>query len=278
MTKIVSVYSVQQGEGRTTVATTIAKLLGQANKSVLYVELDSVCPTFATTTALSHETKNILNYMFQLKNDGKLNATEFLHVDHSEKVFSKTVQFLTFPPNYEQRLFPTLINEGENVVLEDIPLREFAKLFTNHFKQLDFDIVLFVLPHDVGDLFGLPIMLDSDLILNVVTTNRMSLTKNKQLYEVLNNIEEFNMNDKWKIIVNKYVEDIPKSQLTKLLLGQGIYGEVNMIRNDHEKIVNDLTGEVGSTKVNADVKSLLCDLQLIEETTKRKRFFGVINQ
>lgn len=269
MSKVISIYSTREGEGRTTIATAITKILGQTNQSVLYVELDAAKPALAVTTRITHPTKNMLNYMLHLKDEGKLKAADFITVDESIKAFSKSVKFLSFPIDYDTKSFPPLINE-DNTVLENIPIRNFAKLIVDQLKRLA-DIVIFILPHELGDLFTIPFMLESDLILNIVTTNRKSLLESKKTAMFLADIEDLKMKEKWRVIINKFVTDIPMNQLENILVNQEIIGTV---MNDHDKIINDLKGVISSEKINHDVTKLLQSLELIE-APKRKGIFGV---
>lgn len=269
MSKIISIYSTREGEGRTTLSTAITKILGETNQSVLYVELDAIRPSLAAATRISHPTKNMLNYMLHLKDERKLKATDFLATDESIKVFSKSVKFLSFPIDYEIKSFPTLVNE-DNSVLDNIPIRNFAKLIVDQMKRLA-DIVIFILPHDIGDLFTIPFMLESDLILNIVTTNRKALQESTKTAMLLTDVEELKLEEKWRVVINKFVTDIPLSQLENLLGSQVILGTV---MNDHEKIVNDLKGVISSDGINQDVTKLLQSLDLIE-VPKRKGIFGV---
>lgn len=269
MSKIISIYSTREGEGRTTLSTTITKILGETNQSVLYVELDAIRPSLAAATRISHPTKNMLNYMLHLKDERKLKATDFITVDESIKVFSKTVKFLSFPIDYDTKAFPVLVNE-DNTVLDNIPIQNFAKLIVDQLKRLA-DIVIFILPHDIGDLFTIPFMLESDLILNIVTTNRKALQESARTAMFLADIEDLKLEEKWRVVINKFVTDIPLNQLENLLVGQEIVGAV---MNDHEKIMNDLKGVISSDRVNNDVTKLLQSLDLIE-VPKRKGIFGV---
>jgi len=269
MSTVISIYSTKEGEGKTTIATAITKILGQTNQSVLYVELDAVKPSLAITTGITHPTKNLLNYMLHIKDEGKLKADDFISSDETMKLFPKTVKFLSFPIDYDIKTFPALINEDNTVFEEKIQIRNFSKLIVDQLKQLA-DIVIFILPHEIGDLFTIPFMLESDLILNIVTTNQKSLSETRKAATLLADIEDLNMKEKWRVVINKFVTDIPMNQLENILVNQEIVGTV---MNDHGKIVNDLKGVISSDRIDHDVTKLLQSLQLIE-ITKRKGLFG----
>ncbi len=271
MSKIISVFGSQVGEGRTTIATSMAKILGQTDLSVLYVELDAVNPNFAFTTGLSNDTSNTLNFMLKIKEDGKVIPNEFIQNEHQGKQFPKNVHFLTFPMGYELKQFPYLLNENLNEVLNNIPIKEFIVSFVGHFKRLEYDVILFSLPHDVGDLFGLPIMIESDYILNVVTTNQRAIAQNKKNFELLKDVTDLNIKEKWRVVVNKYVDEIPRNQLETYFEGQKV---VATISNDDQQIVNDLTGGVGTANIDYDVAYLLYELQFPINLPKRKGLFG----
>lgn len=279
MTKVISVYSVQEGEGRTTIATTMAKLLGQANKNVLYVELDAHNPTFAHVTNEKNETKNTLNYLTRLANERKLSPSSFINKKLETKEFPKNIHFLTFPLDYEVSQLPCLVNEKDNGVLGNIPIQEFSESFITHFKQLDYDVVLFVLPHDISDLFAFPVMLQSDYVINVVTTNKKGLHKNLRVQKMLSDINEFDVKNKWKIVFNKYVSGIPFSVLDNLFpTVKNINDSICTVMNDNERISKDLTNEIGSTKIDEGVLVLLQELDVGINPQRRKGFFGVRSQ
>lgn len=279
MTKVISVYSVQEGEGRTTIATTMAKILGQANKNVLYVELDAHNPTFSHVTNETNETKNTLKYLMRLADERKLSPSSFINKQLETKEFPKNVHFLTFPLDYEVSQLPCLVNEKDNAVLGNIPIQEFSESFVNHFKQLDYDVVLFVLPHDIVDLFAFPIMLQSDYIMNVVTTNKKGLYKNLHVQKTLKDINDFDIKNKWKIVFNKYVSSIPLGVLVNLFPTiKNSNDSIFTVMNDNERISKDLTNEIGSTKIDEGVLELLQELDVGINSQRRKGFFGVRSQ
>lgn len=267
--KLVSIYTTGPSEGRTTISTAMAKLLGQ-NHTVLVVELDYQRPTLALATGISNEAQNTLQYMRQLKEEGKVDVGSFVRKSQDNKEFSTNVNFLTFPLNYQPEYFPTFISENDEVMGTSI--KDFSDTFVSYFKGLGYDVVLFIHPHQLDDLFSSPVLRKSDLILNVVTTNPTSLLKSRECYQLLGDIEDdgVRLSEKWKIIVNKYVDDIPLENLSDLL-AQRILGTITL---DSQKIANDLTKNISSERINTDLASVLNSLGF-HVNVKRKSLFGI---
>ena len=275
MVQILSVYAASMGEGKRTISQNLAKILSQNNQKVLYVELDYFRPSFAITTGLSHPTKNTLSFMVNMKEKYSLkyeyfvtNAKEMITTNkRAGRHFNENIEFLTFPLEYDETLFPKLV-ENDKVLYYDI--QTFSKSFVDSFRDSKYDQVIFVLPNDIQSVFTIPIMQQSDLVLNIVSTNPTSLIESNKIYTILQEIEELNIQSKWRTIIKKSSDAIPSSQFETFLSGQDI---ISIISNDVEVVKNDLTDDMASENFEIELSNAMKKLSLPVVGKEKKSFF-----
>ena len=65
--RIIAFYATNENVGKSTLSITMANELARLGKKVLYVEADQVRPSFAVTTGLSHESRNMLELVRKRK-------------------------------------------------------------------------------------------------------------------------------------------------------------------------------------------------------------------
>lgn len=263
MAQLISFYSSAPGEGQRTISQNMAKILGDSGQKVLYVEMNYLRPSFARTLGFTHPRKNTLAFLRNVSKTQGLKIEPFI-VDQKElkndaqlskykKVLGSNVDYMALPLDYNPEELPELTDN--NTVLGH-SVDKFAEVFTESFKDSDYDFVLMTTPHRLDDLFCFPVLHASDMVLNITTSSPVSLTETSSIYEDVSSIERFDK-AKWKTIVNKYVSEISIKQFENMLVNQEISG---FILFDEEQIKNDLKGQIATEALDYDIRYLLSDL------------------
>ncbi|HDX9632092.1 TPA: hypothetical protein ROY30_005882, partial [Bacillus cereus] len=78
MGKIIGIYGVQRGLGVTTIGQSLAKVIGESNSKVLYLELDYLNATFAQKTAISNPEKNMELFMEKAILEGRFDIQKYI--------------------------------------------------------------------------------------------------------------------------------------------------------------------------------------------------------
>lgn len=286
MTKLIGFYSVAPGEGKRTISQVAAKLLAQEQK-VLYVELDYYRPSFAVTTGLSHSEKNFYNFINHFKVHGRFDLKSYI-VNISEvkesnkrlaatKHFSENLSFLTLPIEFygNESSFPSLIDGNASSQNYKELIQNFIQAFVNRFKQSNFDVVLFILPHYEESLFTLPIIEQCDEIIHVITANPTSLIKYRSFKEKIHNSLDIDLKNRWRTVINKVTDMVPESEYYKLFDDEVVAA---LIPYDAKQSENDFTYSIGTEDIEEKVGFLLTSLGFYVEIPKPKGFFrGLIS-
>ncbi|MBT2576879.1 AAA family ATPase [Bacillus sp. ISL-8] len=215
MGKIIGIYGVQRGLGATTIGQSLAKVIGESNSKVLYLELDYLNATFARKTAISNPDKNMEAFMEKAILEHRLDIQKYI-LKNSEigdgKRFSwipNNMEMLTFSNDFAEKNFPRFETNVETKV------EKFINDFISKLKTLDYDFVILQLPNQIENIFGLPILSKCDSVVSVLTGNPIVLSKYKDITNVFKKAD-FQYKD-WVHVFNLCSHEIDEEDYKMLM-------------------------------------------------------------
>ena len=191
MAQLISFYSPLPSQGKRTLSMAFANLLAQNEHKVLYVELDLNAPAVALATQISHEARNVVEYLKTAHETDLFQPNSYIlkhqHLLASDKrkyqQYPENLDFLTIPKYFDYSKFP-IIADGESESAEEVAFKFIQKL-TYEMAATTYDYVIFNLPNEINDLFGYEMLRHSDLILNIVTPSPFNMSKYLDVKEFL---------------------------------------------------------------------------------------------
>jgi len=184
MGKIIGIYGVQRGLGTTTIGQSLAKVIGESNSKVLYLELDYLNATFAHKTAISNPEKNMELFMEKAILEGRFDIQKYILKKNEVgegKRFSwlpSNMELLTFSNDFAEESFPRFKTNVETLV------EKFSNDFISKLKALDYDYVILQLPNQIENVFGLPMLSKCDSVVSILTGNPIVLSRYKNITNV----------------------------------------------------------------------------------------------
>lgn len=207
------------------------------------------------TNVFKHDDFNIGNYV--MKNDQFEMQNKDLSKAH--KAINSDLDFMIFSKEYKPALFPKINNFSTDSV------RRMSKRFFEELRQTEYDVVILVLPNDYEDMFTIPMILESDHIINVVGFSLSSIEEIKQ-FSNLFNIE---VSEKMKYVLNYTTKRIDKADYEHLMKP---LNPVQLIPFEDQRMLNEVNAEIGSPSIDSAALSILqqCD---VDVTEKRRSIF-----
>jgi hypothetical protein len=158
--------------------------------------------------------------------------------------------------------------------LSQFPLVEnenFTSTFMKHLNALPYDLIVLNLPTKLENIFGFPVLLESNLIYNVLTLNPSRMYKYMQTKELLMNTPlNFNF---WRTVVNQVPNDIRKETIDKKLIKETSF---LCIPYDEERALLDLDLIIDSEVMGRAIASLVDELGF-ESLGPEKKKKNIVN-
>jgi hypothetical protein len=265
--KMFAFWGASTNLGKRTLSQSFANQIVKLGYSVLYVEFDYLNPALALTTALSSPEKNF--YQLSLSQDS-FDLKQFIANKMDVKITKEMVSlfseipeefyFLGLPAGFNPEQFPSITNEG------------FLSTLIAALKEIEFDAVVMNLPNQIDNLFSFPVMLESDVVFAVTTTNPVRINEYRKMKQLLSDTP-LNM-DKWEVIVNQVGAEITKDVCDQLLRERSILA----VPYDIQRPAYELDLRMGSPIINEKMNELagLYGFMPPEpEVTKKKGLFGL---
>lgn len=264
--KIFAFWGASTNLGKRTLSQSFAAQIAKLGYSVLYIEFDYINPSLALTTALSNPDKNLYQLSLSQEsfdlNQYIANKMDVRITKEMVSLFSEIPSefyFLGLPSGFSPEQFPSITNEA------------FISTLISALKEVEFDAVVMSLPNQIDNIFSFPIMLESDVVFAVTTSNPVRINEYRQLKKILNDTP-LNM-DKWEVIVNQIGNEIPKEVCDQLLRERSILA----VPYDIQRASYELDLRMGSPIINQkmnELASLYGFLAPEPEVTKKKGLFG----
>lgn len=257
--KIITVYSPTPNQGLKTISLSYANRLASEMYSVLYVELDTTSYGLAQSLQINTEKKNILEY-FMAASNGDFSIEPFvitkkMLIEESDKkskeVFEQLeggLDYLILPMNLNQESVPNLlVMESENV---DAFVLEFVKRIMDTLRNSAYDHVVIKLPNDLDHMFTYQSMVDSDIILSVISPSFVRLLELKERKEFLFE-HNASLKEKWTNIVNLASDELSKKDYEEIL------GDAHVIHFDPERLKNEWAFMTDSTYIRREMEEII---------------------
>lgn len=279
--KLISVYATSGNVGRRSIAVTMANQAARSGNQTLLVELDYIKPSVALTLGITHPTKNSLLYFERALNDNFFNVDEFI-MKHTEiqstqkdlskvhQSYDKKLDYLIFPIDYDNSMFPRLTQQNAENLTERAQF--IVQQFISNIHALNYDVVIFILPNDKEDIFSVPVILESDHIVNVIGP---SLTRFSETKKLVGLFEKFNQ-EKWIHILNMASSKLVDPSDYKLALEP--VGLQHVIPFEEQRLYNDLNAEMGAPIMKEKVKDILKDCGLEADEKGKQRTFKFLGR
>jgi hypothetical protein len=265
--KIFSFWSPSSNLGKRTISQAYAAQIAKLGYSVLYVEFDYLNPALALTTALSHPSKNF--YQLALSQDS-FDLRQYIATKMDVKITKDMVDlfeeiphelhFLGLPSGFVPDSFPSITNE------------DFLNTLLSALKEIEYDAVVINLPTEIDNLFSFPVMLESDVVFSVVSSNPVRISEYRSYMKML--VETPLKMDKWKVIVNQVGRGITKEHCDQMLREKSII----TVPYDMERPAYELDLRIGSPIINQKMIELagMFGFMAPETNTKKKGLFGLL--
>ena len=267
--KIFSFWSASSNLGKRTISQSYAMQIAKLGYSVLYCEFDYLSPALAQTTALSNQDKNF--YQLALSQD-TFDLRQYIATKMDVKITKEMVglfeeiphefHFLGLPSGFDPETFPSITSE------------DFLETLLSALKEIEYDAIVINLPSEIENLFGFPVMLESDVIFNVVSSNPVRIS---EYHAIIRMLQETPLDmKKWKSVINQVGQGISKETCDQMLREQSILA----IPHDAERSGFELDLRFGSTLINQKTAELAGLFGFIapETTVKKKGFFGLLGK
>ncbi|MEQ6391246.1 hypothetical protein RZN22_18380 [Bacillaceae bacterium S4-13-58] len=266
--KVFSFWSPSTNLGKRTVSQAFASQIAKLGYGVLYVEFDYMNPSLAITTALSSKEKNF--YQLSLSQDSfdlRQYIANKMDVRITKEMVSlfegipQDLHFLGLPSGFDSEQFPSITNE------------EFLSTLLSALRDVEYDAVVINLPSQVDNLFGFPVMLESDVIFSVTTANPVRIKEYRNMMKML--VETPLKMDKWEVIVNQVGEGITKETCDQLLREEE---SIIAIPYDNQRPADELDLKMGSPIINKKMEELAGMYGFMApepQVAKKKGLFGL---
>ena len=280
MAKIISFFSNSPNQGKRTISQSFAKILSNNNQKVLYVELDYYNPSFANSTQISHPKKNIRGFIQSAVLQSKFDVEPYIYTSDEVKAESnkrvqtvhaelpKNLHFLTLPLNFEETTFPTITNSEDEKSEEEA--FNFVEKIMFQLRNLEYSVIIINLPNEIKSVFGLPVLIESDQVVNVITANP---TRIVEYQNVLKTIKHTSIDLKeWFTVINQTNSSIDDSEY------MGLINEENapmLIPYDIERANYEFSLKIGSPSIDLCNEELIQSMGFpIQPKAKRKGLFA----
>jgi cellulose biosynthesis protein BcsQ len=271
--KVVGVYAIEPNMGKNTIATSLANLAAKNNFNTLFIELDYIRPSLASTNHITHPFKNAFKYferaflhqVFDIDNyilRPKEIKTDNKKVSISIKEIPENFHFLVFPSDYNVEQFPS-ISEIEN---KEAFAMEFVKTMIQHVRSLNYDLVVLNLPNELSDIFGLPVMFECDYILNLISPSLVNMNRLKTFNKIIEKINQDKV--KWINILNQKPSEIDVTNYEALL---SPYKIKHSIPYDQERLSNELNMKMGSELIDHEIQKILVEMGYPVQIENKKK-------
>jgi len=267
--RIIAFYATNENVGKSTLSITMANELAHLGKKVLYVEADQVRPSFAVTTGLSHESKNMLELV---RKENEYNLLQYICTKQDlleKKVNPRLMQklhdkmdFLAFPSGYNLAQFPKIQNK-----------ELFVTTFMESLVDTEYDYIILSVPTELSEVLSYPILYQADLVVHVLNGNPRGALAIKRELKLIEDakltmprmIHVLNMADE------NYVEDIEKLSSQKIAV---------TIPYDRDRTSYEWGMQFGSPQINTKVHHIMEAAGLgipSQQSSMKKGLFGLRN-
>ena len=253
--QIISVYSNSLNSGRKTIAMALGQQAAKNNQRTLLVELDYLNTGIAHTYGITNSTKNAEGYFSNVFKQKDFNLGNFIltkkHFEVINKDLSKAhtainsdLEFLIFSDEYRPALFPTINDFSTEKISRD------CKRFFEELRLSEYDLVILLLPTDYEDMFTIPMILESDHIINVVGFSLCSVEEAKRISTIF----DTETLQKMKYVLNLTTRKIEKADYDHLMKPLNL---LQVIPFDEQRLLNEVNAEIGSPTIDSAALSLL---------------------
>ncbi|MED5052554.1 AAA family ATPase [Anoxybacillus rupiensis] len=244
-------YSNSHNVGKRTISQAFALRLAKEGKRVLYVETDYKRPSFAISTGLSHEQKNILRLIEKKKDydvmDFIANKNDVLMLNNISKTIAEKIQqypdtfyFLAFPADFHYMQMPEIEQK-----------QEFVQVFLQSLKHTEFDHIIFSVANELSYMLSYPVILEADMLFIVIGNSPIDAI---QVKHELDWMKQTNLAlPKTHTIVN-FVNSNSSLHELENILEQKV---ALIIPYDNERKEYEWSLKIGSPSVDAAVETLL---------------------
>jgi hypothetical protein len=269
--KIIGVFGIEQNIGKATLSHALSKIIAENQHKVLFVELDYSNPSFANKTQIPLGDRHMGKFMEEAILYNQLNLENYIF--RKKDIHSNTKQFdwlpssldlLVYPKEYQVSEFPDFQNDSEEIIIK------FVEKLMNRIKSLDYDAVIFNLPCEIDDIFGLPILRKCEYVINVLNGSPKYLSRYMELTNVF---EQADLQyKKWIQVFN----------LCSSNIGKDIYGELTELNISecipycNERAEFEFALKVGSPIIDLHLKTISRQLGFFIKQEEKKR--GGINK
>lgn len=268
--KIVTIYSNSSNSGRKSLAMALGQQAAKQDKKTLLIEMDYINPGIAKTYGITNSEKNAERFFEQMfiKGDFKIDnfimkkkdfekQTKDLTKAHSE--FNSALEFLTFSQIYNSKLFPNVSDLTTEQVYNKITR------LNEELRESHYDLIIQILPTDYEDMFSVPLMLESDHVINVVNFSLSRIEEMKSISQLFDS----ETLEKMLYVLNFTTKKIDKADYDHLFRPLKV---TQLIHYDEQRAINEINAEIGSPAIDSSAIQLLkaCDIEIVE--TKRSFF------
>ncbi|UNL87467.1 hypothetical protein [Priestia koreensis] len=272
--KLVGFYADSSNVGKRTVSQALAKVAAEHKYKTLYVELDYLRPSFYTTTGITHTYKNAFMYLDKVINKGQFEVEPNIltrdEIDISNKILSDQIRrlpgsldYLVFHNEYIVENFPSIEDRKDPAIYA----KELCEKFAQHLRFLSYDLVVISLPTPIDNMFTLPMMLQLDHVVHLVTPNLTRIREFQNSEQILANLTNQDHIRVLNMLPQGMEEEIFSDQLPNLDLA---------ISYDEKLLPEQLELKIGSEKIDREVIKLLNRMDVhIADAKKSKRIFSL---
>lgn len=269
--QIISVYSNALNSGKKTVSMALGQQAAKQNYRTLLIELDYCNNGIAHTYGITNTERNAESYFKQVFKNNDFNISNFImkksNFEKQNKDLSKAhasinsdLDFLIFSQDYRPQLFPKV----DDLTTEDI--NRFSKRFIEELKQTEYEVVILVLPDDYEDMFTIPMVLESDHVINMIAFSLSRIEDMKRISRIFDNETLVKM----KYVLNYTTKKIAKEDYDHLMKPLKLSQTIPF---DEQRLLNEVNAEIGSQAINQVALNLLksCDVEVSEN---KRSFFS----
>ena len=270
--EIISVYSSSRNSGKKTLAMALGQQAARRDNRTLLIELDYLNNGIAHTYGITNDYRNAERYFTNVFKYDDFNIGNYvMKKDQFEKqnkdlskaheAINSDLDFLIFSNEYKPALFPKMNDFSTEKV------SRLSKRFFEELRQTEYDLVILVLPNQAEDMFTIPMIMESDHTINVVSFSLSSIEEIKG-FSNLFNVE---VSEKMKYVLNfttKRIDSADYDHMMKPL------NTVQLIPFEDQRMLNEVNAVIGSPAIDSAAVSILqqCD---IDVTEKKRSFFKI---
>lgn len=268
--QVISVYSNALNSGRKTIAMALGQEAAKNNHKTLLVELDYLNNGIAHTYGITNSTRNAEGYFSKVFKQKDFSLGNFIlkkdqfevinkEISKAHAAINSVLDFLVYSNEYRPAMFPSINDFSTEKISKD------CKRFFEELRLSEYDLVILLLPTDYEDMFAIPMILESDHIINVVGFSLSSIEEAKRISTIFDS----ETLDKMKYVLNLTTKKIDKADYEHWMKPLNL---VQLVSFDEQRLLNEVNADIGSPVIDAAALNLLqlCGVDVAEQ--KRSLF------